>query len=195
MDMHTLLGWLCGCVQVFLSLCKSCFLIWQHWNLAHHFLYFVVTWNVNPLHQSQEKHNVNHLYISFQMKIIWYLLVHLITWYQFCLYKLVGCRVRFHYGHPDVFDRIFHITRGGISKASSGINLSEDIFAGNVWSLLCLTLRILFRLLLNLHFLVYRFQFNAKTWEYHTPWIYPSGKGKGCGTQSNFTFWSKSGLW
>lgn len=40
--------------------------------------------------------------------------------------------MRFHYGHPDVFDRIFHITRGGISKASRGINLSEDIFAGNV---------------------------------------------------------------
>ncbi|KAJ8432608.1 LOW QUALITY PROTEIN: hypothetical protein Cgig2_032889 [Carnegiea gigantea] len=39
-------------------------------------------------------------------------------------------RVRFHYGHPDVFDRIFHITRGGMSKASRGINLSEDIFAG-----------------------------------------------------------------
>ncbi|KAK1432531.1 hypothetical protein QVD17_09428 [Tagetes erecta] len=38
-------------------------------------------------------------------------------------------KVRFHYGHPDVFDRIFHITRGGISKASKGINLSEDIFA------------------------------------------------------------------
>ncbi|XP_072974061.1 callose synthase 5-like isoform X2 [Typha angustifolia] len=39
-------------------------------------------------------------------------------------------KIRFHYGHPDVFDRIFHITRGGISKASQGINLSEDIFAG-----------------------------------------------------------------
>ncbi|XP_024540407.1 callose synthase 3 isoform X3 [Selaginella moellendorffii] len=39
-------------------------------------------------------------------------------------------KVRFHYGHPDVFDRIFHITRGGVSKASKGINLSEDIFAG-----------------------------------------------------------------
>jgi callose synthase len=43
-----------------------------------------------------------------------------------------NCRVRFHYGHPDVFDRIFHLTRGGISKASCGINLSEDIFAGNI---------------------------------------------------------------
>ncbi|KAL3754843.1 hypothetical protein ACJRO7_002009 [Eucalyptus globulus] len=39
-------------------------------------------------------------------------------------------RVRFHYGHPDIFDRIFHITRGGISKASKTINLSEDIFSG-----------------------------------------------------------------
>ncbi|KAK3183402.1 hypothetical protein Dsin_030688 [Dipteronia sinensis] len=39
-------------------------------------------------------------------------------------------RVRFHYGHPDIFERIFHITRGGISKASKIINLSEDIFAG-----------------------------------------------------------------
>ncbi|CAI9088922.1 OLC1v1023382C1 [Oldenlandia corymbosa var. corymbosa] len=39
-------------------------------------------------------------------------------------------RVRFHYGHPDLFDRIFHLTRGGISKASKTINLSEDVFAG-----------------------------------------------------------------
>ncbi|CAK9227498.1 unnamed protein product [Sphagnum troendelagicum] len=39
-------------------------------------------------------------------------------------------KVRMHYGHPDVFDRVFHITRGGISKASRVINLSEDIFAG-----------------------------------------------------------------
>lgn len=41
------------------------------------------------------------------------------------------CRVRFHYGHPDLFDRIFHLTRGGISKASKTINLSEDVFAGS----------------------------------------------------------------
>lgn len=41
-----------------------------------------------------------------------------------------------HYGHPDVFDRVFHITRGGISKASRVINISEDIFAGIVDSLI-----------------------------------------------------------
>ncbi|KAL4152181.1 hypothetical protein PRNP1_009115 [Phytophthora ramorum] len=39
-------------------------------------------------------------------------------------------RMRLHYGHPDVFNKLFFITRGGISKASKGINLSEDIFAG-----------------------------------------------------------------
>lgn len=39
-------------------------------------------------------------------------------------------KVRMHYGHPDVFDRLFHITRGGISKASRVINISEDIYAG-----------------------------------------------------------------
>jgi callose synthase len=38
--------------------------------------------------------------------------------------------IRLHYGHPDIFDKLFFITRGGISKASKGINLSEDIFAG-----------------------------------------------------------------
>ncbi|CAK9177417.1 unnamed protein product [Ilex paraguariensis] len=42
----------------------------------------------------------------------------------------MGCVVRFHYGHPDIFDRLFHLTRGGVSKASKIINLSEDIFAG-----------------------------------------------------------------
>jgi len=39
-------------------------------------------------------------------------------------------QVRLHYGHPDVFDKLFSMTRGGVSKASRGINLSEDIYAG-----------------------------------------------------------------
>lgn len=39
-------------------------------------------------------------------------------------------KVRMHYGHPDVFDRFWFVTRGGISKASKVINISEDIFAG-----------------------------------------------------------------
>ncbi|KAI3502029.1 hypothetical protein L1887_30060 [Cichorium endivia] len=39
-------------------------------------------------------------------------------------------RVRFHYGQPDIFDRLFHITRGGVRKASRTINSSQDIFSG-----------------------------------------------------------------
>ncbi|EEF43275.1 transferase, transferring glycosyl groups, putative [Ricinus communis] len=39
-------------------------------------------------------------------------------------------KVRMHYGHPDVFDRFWFFPRGGISKASRVINISEDIFAG-----------------------------------------------------------------
>nr|QKN22532.1 callose synthase 11 [Urtica dioica subsp. dioica] len=39
-------------------------------------------------------------------------------------------KVRMHYGHPDVFDRFWFLSRGGISKASKVINISEDIFAG-----------------------------------------------------------------
>ncbi|KAK3446060.1 hypothetical protein EUGRSUZ_A01817 [Eucalyptus grandis] len=39
-------------------------------------------------------------------------------------------KVRMHYGHPDVFDRIWFLARGGISKASRKINICEDIFAG-----------------------------------------------------------------
>ena len=38
--------------------------------------------------------------------------------------------IRQHYGHPDVFNKFFVMTEGGMSKASRGINLSEDVFAG-----------------------------------------------------------------
>ena len=38
--------------------------------------------------------------------------------------------IRQHYGHPDLFDKLFVMTEGGVSKASRGINLSEDVFAG-----------------------------------------------------------------
>ncbi|KAJ4836810.1 hypothetical protein Tsubulata_035623, partial [Turnera subulata] len=39
-------------------------------------------------------------------------------------------KIRMHYGHPDVFDRFWFLSRGGISKASKAINISEDVFAG-----------------------------------------------------------------
>lgn len=59
--------------------------------------------------------------------------------------------MRFHYGHPDVFDRLFHLSRGGVSKASKVINLSEDIFAGMLryellFFLVCWSFRIILAL-------------------------------------------------
>jgi callose synthase len=41
-------------------------------------------------------------------------------------------QVRLHYGHPDIFNKIFMMTRGGTAKASQIVNVSEDIFAGFV---------------------------------------------------------------
>ena len=38
--------------------------------------------------------------------------------------------VRFHYGHPDVWDKTWAFSNGGVSKASRTLHVSEDIFAG-----------------------------------------------------------------
>ena len=38
--------------------------------------------------------------------------------------------VRFHYGHPDVWDKQWALCNGGVSKASRTLHLSEDIFGG-----------------------------------------------------------------
>lgn len=102
---------------------------------------FWVTWVVGPLAQSsqvlslafilQANVKIMHgLVIAFFVLFYWRILRSTFPWsFIFCYFHLIN-RVRFHYGHPDVFDRIFHITRGGISKASKTINLSEDVFAG-----------------------------------------------------------------
>eukprot|EP00658_Telonema_sp_P-2_P083187 TRINITY_DN8943_c0_g1_i8.p1 TRINITY_DN8943_c0_g1~~TRINITY_DN8943_c0_g1_i8.p1 ORF type:complete len:2058 (+),score=512.22 TRINITY_DN8943_c0_g1_i8:149-6322(+) len=50
-----------------------------------------------------------------------------VTINQRMLYSL---DVRMHYGHPDVFDKFFTMSSGGVSKASKPTNLSEDIFSG-----------------------------------------------------------------
>jgi hypothetical protein len=39
-----------------------------------------------------------------------------------------GCR--FHYGHPDVWDKLFTMTNGGVSKATKSLHVSEDVFGG-----------------------------------------------------------------
>ncbi|KAK9800796.1 hypothetical protein WJX73_005277 [Symbiochloris irregularis] len=37
---------------------------------------------------------------------------------------------RFHYGHPDLWNKLWIMTRGGLSKACKGLHISEDVFAG-----------------------------------------------------------------
>jgi hypothetical protein len=43
---------------------------------------------------------------------------------------LSGMGARMHYGHPDFLDAFWARNRGGMSKCSPVINLSEDLFAG-----------------------------------------------------------------
>jgi len=43
---------------------------------------------------------------------------------------LSGMDCRMHYGHPDFLDGFWARNRGGMSKSSPVVNLSEDIFAG-----------------------------------------------------------------
>jgi len=43
---------------------------------------------------------------------------------------LSGMGTRMHYGHPDFVDGFWVRNRGGMSKSSPVVNLSEDIFAG-----------------------------------------------------------------
>jgi len=99
-----------------------------------------------------------------------------IFWHDGFFFFFTFCRIRFHYGHPDVFDRIFHFTRGGFSKASCGINLSEDIFAGNIDDSLFFGSDLIFLPLHQCLFL-YRIQLNTKTWKCYSSWIHPSWKG------------------
>jgi 1,3-beta-glucan synthase len=49
------------------------------------------------------------------------------TFQRFMTWPLM---VRFHYGHPDVWDKAFTMTNGGVSKASRAIHVAEDFFGG-----------------------------------------------------------------
>ena len=85
-------------------------------------------------------------------------------------------RVRMHYGDGDIVDRIFHITRGGISKASRGINASEDIFAGLFLPSWVVTERIYrgkLYIWMNIFLYWYRIQLNSQKWKHNSSRIYP----------------------
>jgi callose synthase len=49
------------------------------------------------------------------------------TFQRFMTWPLM---VRFHYGHPDVWDKGFTMTNGGVSKASRMLHVAEDFFGG-----------------------------------------------------------------
>ena len=49
------------------------------------------------------------------------------TFQRFMTWPLM---VRFHYGHPDVWDKAFTMTNGGVSKASKVLHVAEDFFGG-----------------------------------------------------------------
>ncbi len=49
------------------------------------------------------------------------------TFQRFMTWPLM---VRFHYGHPDVWDKAFTMTNGGVSKASRMLHVAEDFFGG-----------------------------------------------------------------
>eukprot|EP01135_Chromosphaera_perkinsii_P004505 Nk52_evm5s285 gene=Nk52_evmTU5s285 len=42
----------------------------------------------------------------------------------------VPLHVRYHYGHPDYMNKLFCITRGGVSKGTKGLHVNEDIYCG-----------------------------------------------------------------
>ncbi|KAL9322460.1 hypothetical protein ACSQ67_010513 [Phaseolus vulgaris] len=72
-----------------------------------------------------------HIFTAFVSSLAWFMSAQEMSFVTLGQRVLANpLKVRMHYGHPDVFDRFWFITRGGISKASRVINISEDIFAG-----------------------------------------------------------------
>uniref|UniRef100_A0A8I6WIL9 1,3-beta-glucan synthase n=2 Tax=Hordeum vulgare subsp. vulgare TaxID=112509 RepID=A0A8I6WIL9_HORVV len=89
----------------------------------------------NPYRPSARKPNIlgvrEHVFTGSVSSLAWFMSAQetcFVTLSQRILANLL--KVRMHYGHPDVFDRLWFLGRGGISKASKVINISEDIFAG-----------------------------------------------------------------
>ena len=72
-----------------------------------------------------------HIFTGFVSSLAWFMSAQETSFVTLGQRVLANpLKIRMHYGHPDVFDRFWFITRGGISKASRVINISEDIFAG-----------------------------------------------------------------
>lgn len=132
--------------------------------------------------ERERDHSLNFIVALMEFLLVFRLFSHcrifLKCWVMFFCFSF---RVRFHYGHPDVFDRLFHLTRGGVSKASKVINLSEDIFAGLYPflsnSLFSFTEESIIWMVSASYLIismVCRFQFYITWWKCHSSWIHTS---------------------
>ncbi|KAL4273829.1 hypothetical protein GQ457_13G025180 [Hibiscus cannabinus] len=94
----------------------------------------------NLLQEFKHRHGIHrptilgvreHIFTGSVSSVAWFMSsqeTSFVTLFQRLFANLL--KIRMHYGHPDFFDRLWFMTRGGLSKASKVINISEDIFAG-----------------------------------------------------------------
>ncbi|KAL4620408.1 hypothetical protein ACB092_06G151800 [Castanea dentata] len=72
-----------------------------------------------------------HIFTGFVSSLAWFMLAQEMSFVTLGQHVVANpLKVRMHYSHPDVFDRFWFMTHGGISKASRVINISKDIFVG-----------------------------------------------------------------
>ena len=71
-----------------------------------------------------------HIFTANLMSVGTYMSLIEATFVSITLRAFAFFGARMHYGHPDLLDKLFFMTRGGVSKASKMLHVSEDIFAG-----------------------------------------------------------------
>ncbi|CAN8255183.1 unnamed protein product [Cochlearia groenlandica] len=72
-----------------------------------------------------------HIFTGSVSSLAWFMFAHETSFVTLGQRVLANpLKFRMHYGYPDGFDWFWFLTRGGISKASRVINISEDIFPG-----------------------------------------------------------------
>ena len=71
-----------------------------------------------------------HIFTANLMSVGTYMSLMEATFVSITLRAFAFFGARMHYGHPDLLDKLFFMTRGGVSKSSKMLHVSEDIFAG-----------------------------------------------------------------
>ncbi|CAN8255175.1 unnamed protein product [Cochlearia groenlandica] len=72
-----------------------------------------------------------HIFTGSVSSLAWFMSAHETSFVTLGQRVLANpLKFKMHYGYPDGFDWFLFLTRGGISKASRVINISEDIFPG-----------------------------------------------------------------